>query len=58
MPTARLRTFYHLPPIRLSKAESRTPPMVLVGGGVAGGTAATPGVMGVPMLPAVLPPVL
>lgn len=32
--------------------------MVLVGGGVAGGTAATPGVMGVPMLPAVLPPVL
>lgn len=44
--------------MRLSRAESRTPPMVLVGGGVAGGTAATPGVMGVPMLPAVLPPVL
>lgn len=58
MPTAPLRTFYDLPPIRLSKAESSTPPMVLVGGGVAGGTAATPGVMGVPMLPAVLPPVL
>lgn len=32
--------------------------MVLPGGGVAGGTAAMPGVMGVPMLPAVLPPVL
>lgn len=46
------------PPIRLASEESRSPPMVLEGGGVAGGTAAVPAATGVPLLPAVLPPVL
>lgn len=47
-----------LPPIRLASEESRSPPMVLVAGGVAGGAAATPVATGVPLLPAVLPAVL
>ena len=48
-----------LPPTRLASDESRSPPMVLVEGGVAGGAAAMPTpATGVPMLPAVLPPVL
>lgn len=53
-----------LPPIRLASDESRSPPMVLVGGGVAGGAAAMPptaklpAATGVPMLPAVVPAVL
>lgn len=48
-----------LPPTRLASDESRSPPMVLVGGGVAGGAAAMPAAAtGVPMLPAVLPAVL
>lgn len=41
------------PPTRLASEESRSPPMVLVGGGVAGGAPVLPAV-----LPAVLPPVL
>lgn len=48
-----------LPPIRLASDESKSPPMVLVAGGVAGGAAAMPPTpTGVPMLPAVLPAVL
>lgn len=51
-------SFFFTPrsPIRLASDESRSPPMVLVGVGVAGGAAAMPPpVMGAPMLPAVLP---
>lgn len=53
-----LKVICRLPPIRLASDESRSPPMVLVAGGVAGGTAATPVATGVPPLPAVLPAVL
>ncbi len=53
------RKICSIPPIRLASEESRSPPMVLLGGGVAGGTAAMPpAATGVPMLPAVLPAVL
>lgn len=48
-----------VPPTRLASDESRSPPMVLVGGGVAGGMRGIPpAATGVPMLPAVLPAVL
>lgn len=49
---------YSIPPIRLANEESRSPPMVLLGGGVAGGMTEMPEATGVPMLPAVLPAVL
>lgn len=50
---------YSLPPTRLASDVSRSPTMVLVAGGVAGGAAAIPpAATGVPMLPAVLPVVL
>lgn len=52
------KNIYSLPPIRLASEESRSPPMVLLGGGVAGGATAMPAATGVPPLPAVLPPVL
>lgn len=47
-----------IPPIKLAREESRSPPMVLLGGGVAGGATAMPAATGVPLLPAVLPAVL
>lgn len=54
-----MKNNYDLPPTRLANDESRSPPIVLVGGGVAGRRAdMPPGAIGVPMLPAVLPGVL